>query len=213
MNQASTASRLPSSYSAKPYRRLVLLKNDSGPAFAGAGNPNGTHFSDVTVAAGLSQATWYAEGLVLDLNGDGYPDILGVSSDANYVVLGDALVYNPATGAYQASTTTGLPRPLWVSSLADLDGDGKLDLVGQDDTAGLRFFRNQGNRSFAEWTNTQDLSGLVGKWIVKLLQADMDNDGQTDLVAFETDLVGTYPDTLRQHCVCLFVAHIIQYAK
>lgn len=194
LNQASTSSRNPAYYSGKPYRRLVLLKNDSGPAFAGTGNPNGTHFSDVTAAAGLSQATWYAEGLVLDLNGDGYPDILGVSSDANYVVLGDAFVYNRTTGAYQASTTTGLPRPLWVPSLADLDGDGKPDLVAQDGTAGLRFFRNQGNGSFSELTNTQDLSGLVGKWIVKLLPADMDNDGKSDLMSFETDIVGTDTD-------------------
>jgi len=194
LNQASTSSRNQAYYSGKPYHRLVLMKNDSGPAFAGTGNPNGTHFSDVTVAAGLSQTTWSAEGLVLDLNGDGYPDILGVSVDANYAVLGDAFVYNSATGTYQASTTSGLPRSLWVSSLADLDGDGKPDLVAQDDTAGLRFFRNLGNSSFAELTNTQDLSGLVGRWIVKLLPADMDNDGKTDLVSFETDHVGSYPD-------------------
>lgn len=177
-----------------PYRRLVLLQNDSGTAFANAGNPNGTHFSDVTAAVGLSQATASAEGLVVDLNGDGYPDILGMAADANNTVLGNAFVYAPSTGTYQIKSTTGLPRPLSLSALIDLDGDGKPDLVAQDATAGLRFFRNLGNLGFTEWTNTTDLTGLVGKWFVKFVPADMDNDGKMDLVIFETDQVGTAPN-------------------
>lgn len=196
MNDINPATSIQAYLSSKPYQRLVLLKNDSGSAFATQDNPAGHHFSDVTTAVGLGQAAWYAEGLVLDLNQDGYPDILGVSSDANYNVLGDTFVYNPATGTYVVSTTSGLPRPLWFASLADLNGDGKPDVIAQDGTAGLRFFRNNGGSNFTELTNTQNLSDLVGKWFVKFLPADMDNDGITDLVTFETDFSGQYPDWL-----------------
>lgn len=196
LDQVSTSSSLSRNYASTPYRRLVLFKNDSGPSFANAGNPNGSHFSDVTTAVGLSQATWYAEGRVLDLNGDGYPDILGVAADANYTVLGDAFVYVPATGTYQLRSTAGLPRPLWNASLVDLDSDGKPDLVAQDGTAGLRFFRNLGNLGFAEWTNSADLTSLVGRWFVKFIPADMDDDGKMDLLIVETDQVGTHPNQL-----------------
>lgn len=180
LNQVSTSSYSPSYYSTKAYRRLVLFQN------------NGIGFSDVTASVGLNSAAWHAEGLVLDLNGDGYPDILGTSVDANYSVLGDAYIFNPISGTYTVTTTSGLPRPLWVSSVADLNGDGKLDIVAQDGTLGMRFFRNLGNGSFSEWGNTYSLSGLVGDWLVKILPADMDNDGLTDLVLFETEHTGTY---------------------
>lgn len=175
LNQVSTSSYSPSYYSTKPYRRLVLFQN------------NGSGFTDVTASVGLSSAVWYAEGLVLDLNRDGYPDILGTSADANYNVLGDAYIFNPSNGTYAVTTISGLPRPLFVSSLADLDGDGKMDILAQDYTAGMRFFRNLGNGSFSEWSNAYSLSGLAGDWLVKILPADMDNDGLTDLVLFETD--------------------------
>lgn len=175
LGQVSTSSYSQSYYSTKPYRRLVLFQN------------NGSGFSDVTASVGLNSAAWYAEGLVLDLNGDGYPDILGTSADASYNVLGDAYIFNPSNGTYAATTISGLPRPLFVSSLADLDGDGKLDILAQDYTAGMRFFRNLGNGSFSEWSNANSLSGLAGDWLVKIHPADMDNDGWTDLVLFETD--------------------------
>lgn len=91
-------------------------------------------------------------------------------------------------------STSGLPRPLWVPALADLDSDGKIDVVAQDYTAGLRFFRNNGNGSFTEWVSTQDLSRLGGRWWASMVPADMDNDGLMDLVTFESDFVGACPN-------------------
>lgn len=183
----------PALLSGKPYRRLVLFKNDSGPTYVTAGNPSGTHFSDVTVATGLDKAVWYAEGLILDLDQDGYPDILGTSAGSNNIVLGDAFRYNPSTSTYQPYTTSGLPRPLWVGSLVDFNSDGRPDLVAQD-AIGLRFFQNLGNGSFSEWTGTQNLSSLVGADWVSVIPADIDNDGLTDLATFETDYLGEYPN-------------------
>lgn len=194
LDDVSSLTHNPAYLSNKPYRRLVLLKNDSGAAYAAPGNPGGTHFTDVTVTVGLDKAAWYAEGLVLDLNQDGYPDILGTSRTADYTILGDAFVFSPATGTYQVVSTSGLPRPLWVPALADLDSDGKIDVVAQDYTAGLRFFRNNGNGSFTEWVSTQDLSRLGGRWWASMVPADMDNDGLMDLVTFESDFVGAYPN-------------------
>lgn len=179
LNNSGTSSYYHPEYHAKtPFRRLVLMKNDSGST--------GTHFSDVTVAVGLGNASWYAEGIVLDLNQDGYPDILGTSVSES-TILGDAWVFSKATGTYIPAMTAGIPRPSWgVEAVVDLDNDGKLDLVISDSTKGLRFFRNQGNTSFSEWGNTLDLSALAGKLLVKTVPADINNDGRFDLVVFET---------------------------
>lgn len=193
MNPFYSYSTIPPYMSDKPYRRLVLFKNDTGVAYVETGNSNGTHFSDVTATVGLDKAIWYAEGLVLDLNGDGYLDILGNVIDANYIHLGDAFVFNPVTGTYAPATIAGLPRPLWLAALADLDGDTRPDIVAQDGAAGLRFFSNDGNLAFTELINTQNLSGLVGTWFAKFVSADIDNDGRSDIVTFETDISGEWP--------------------
>lgn len=91
-------------------------------------------------------------------------------------------------------TTTGLPRPLSKAGLIDIDGDGKLDLVAQDASAGLRFYRNPGTLAFTAWTNATPLTPFTGRWIAQYIPADMDNDGKTDLLLIETDQEGTAPD-------------------
>ena len=193
LDPATTSSSNASYKAATAFRRLVLFKNDSGTSYVTADNPNGTHFTDVTTTVGLNTATTTAEGLVLDLNNDGYPDILGQAKNTAGTLLGDAYVFNPATGAYTPMTTTGLPRPLSKAGLIDIDGDGKLDLVTQDASAGLSFYRNPGTLAFTAWTNATPLTPFTGRWISQFLPADMDNDSQTDLVLVETDQEGVSP--------------------
>lgn len=194
LDPATTNSSNASYKAATAFRRLVLFKNDSGTSYVTTDNPNGRHFTDVTTAVGLNTATPDAEGLVLDLNNDGYPDILGQAKNTAGTLLGDAYIYTPATGVYTPMTTTGLPRPLTKAGLIDVDGDGKLDLVAQDASAGLRFYRNPGTLAFTAWTNATPLTPFTGRWIAQYIPADMDNDGKTDLLLIETDQEGVSPN-------------------
>lgn len=68
------------------------------------------------------------------------------------------------------------------SILEDFDGDGHLDLMasswGLRDP--LRYFHNNGDGSFSDWTSRGGLSGEWGG--LNLLQADYNNDGYPDVL-------------------------------
>ncbi|HJO05024.1 MAG TPA: VCBS repeat-containing protein, partial [Acidobacteriota bacterium] len=64
----------------------------------------------------------------------------------------------------------------------DFDNDGYLDVVSstQDSNELLSFFRNQGDGSFAELTESANLVGIFGG--LNINQADYDNDGDLDIL-------------------------------
>lgn len=190
MDESTTGNYSSGYTTSKPYRRLVLMKNDSGSAYISTNNPNGTHFSDVTTAVGLDTlASWATPGTVVDLNHDGYPDLIDTMFNGTSWV-GSALLYDKVSGTYKQITTPGLPSLTASHSMVDLDGDGQLDLVTYDGTKGLRFFRNNGDLSFTEWPNNSDLSQLAGHDVEKIIPADMNNDGRQDFVVIETEIGG-----------------------
>ena len=67
------------------------------------------------------------------------------------------------------------------SVVDDFDGDGLLDIVASSRglTDPLRFFRNEGDGTFDEWTERAGLRGQLGG--LNLAHADYDNDGDADL--------------------------------
>ena len=85
------------------------------------------------------------------------------------------------------------------SIVDDFDNDGYLDVVasswGLDDQ--LRYFRNQGDGTFAERTEQAGLTGQIGG--LNICQADYDNDGHRDILvlrgAWLADL-GHHPNSL-----------------
>ena len=72
----------------------------------------------------------------------------------------------------------------------DFDGDGWLDVVVSDmDPSGqLRFFRNNGDGSFTERTEEAGLNGIAGG--LNIVQADYDNDGDTDVLVLRGAWLG-----------------------
>jgi len=81
----------------------------------------------------------------------------------------------------------------------DFDGDGDLDVVTSTcDTAGpIRFFRNEGDGSFADQTEAAGLARLRGG--INLVQADYDNDGDPDVLVLRGawyGAAGRHPNSL-----------------
>ena len=84
----------------------------------------------------------------------------------------------------------------------DFDGDGLLDVMvsswGPRDP--LRLFRNRGDGRFEERTTEAGLDGLTGG--LNLIQADYDNDGDTDVLVLRGAWLGTsgaHPNSLLQN--------------
>ncbi len=85
----------------------------------------------------------------------------------------------------------------------DFDKDGWLDVVVSDwsPSGQLRYFRNEGGGFFAERTQEAGLTGLYGG--LNLLQADFDNDDDTDIFvlrgAWLEEAGRRYPNSLLQN--------------
>ncbi|QNN65266.1 VCBS repeat-containing protein [Sphingomonas rhizophila] len=118
--------------------------------------------------------------MATDMNGDGYLDLFILSADlyASYAV---QVLINNGDGAFNDETAERLPSTAGVSNhrfmhLADMNGDGALDLILQTGDA-TRFFLNDGSGHYVAlpadflFTNS-DYAFLPG---------DFDEDGRTDI--------------------------------
>ncbi len=130
-----------------------------------------------------------------DFDGDGKLD-LAVANSGNYSGGTGSLVLFKGDGkgnfSQTASFTSTGPSPAWVAA-ADLNGDGKPDLVVADtgsisdtsDEGALYVLLNQGNGSFGQPTVY-----LAGALPGALAIGDMNGDGKPDLVVFDTQGLG-----------------------
>jgi hypothetical protein len=181
---------------AHEYESDQLLRND------------GTHFTDVTKAAGLYNYGFSLSSLVHDFNEDGRPDIFV----ANDYIGSDNIYINQGNGTFKDQASTYLRHSslnTMGSDLADLNGDGLPDLVTVDMLAddpvrvkslengmrpdrynsltrlgyGHQMMRNQmqinNGNGFSEMGEMAGISATDWSWAPLL--TDFDNDGNTDV--------------------------------
>ena len=189
-------------------RVVVDLRNTGRVDILGFGNP-GVYVSlnngnlDFTAASlvldqfGYNQ-TWRTERhlrYVQDVNGDGYPDIVGFGENNVYISTGNG------DGTFQALkivlvdefsigvnwTVADNPR-----FLADLTGDGRLDIIGFGDD-GVYVSLNTGGITFGDVTKVLDTFGLNDGWSVENPRfiADINGDGLGDIIGLGNEGVYT----------------------
>jgi hypothetical protein len=153
-----------------PPKNMSILLNSGGGVF-GAAIINPTSYPPVSIALG-------------DVNGDGKLDIAFAGFDVNPVLAGHAgVLLNQGNGLFVASPTT---YPLADGSrtikLADLNGDGKPDLVVGTVHGTVSVMPGQGNATFGA---PADFAGRS----YAIATGDLDGDGALDLVTGNGDVV------------------------
>lgn len=167
-------------------------------------NEGGGRYVDVTTASGLSDKGYGLSAAIGDVNDDGWPDIF-VSNDFEER---DILWINQKDGTFVNRAQQQLPYMSWASmgsDIADINGDGMLDVVTLDmlprsnyrrqtQLGGMSiygpffdslqrvqncYFLNRGNGNFVEIGHLSGISATDWSWCV--LAADFDLDGGQDL--------------------------------
>lgn len=135
--------------------------------FHGYGNGTFGTFHVVPNTSGLTGRRVYAG----DFNGDGHLDLVAIHSMGAMVLLNDP----QGTGNFNSSNGISAYEPMQSGAVADLDGDGVLDIV----TAGsnLAVWHGLGNGHF---TLLQSQPIAVGPFDTQL--GDLDMDGLPDAV-------------------------------
>lgn len=115
-----------------------------------------------------------------DFNNDGHPDLALIHGSAVQVVFGQSSERSQITLPFSATTACPI----------DYDNDGWLDLcvagesVGAEETNGLlRLYRNKGGNQFSDQSERAGLLALRTRPVSKLIPADADSDGDTDVLA------------------------------
>lgn len=168
-----------------------LLLTTNGGLLVALNTGNQTYAAPVAISLGalISCNLEYID--VGDLNGDGSPDIVaayGGDSSCNSEFPGNQpsgffILLNNGTGSFTASFQPfGLSA--YLVKLADLNGDGKLDLVLSDaDSTNLFDYLydipGNGDGTFNTGASQYLLENTV---VTSIIPGDFDGDGKTDLV-------------------------------
>lgn len=150
-----------------------LYHNNGGRSFTNVAAAAGVNFTNPTVEDG-----WGACFGDIDLDGD-LDLIVGGSTSNN---AGSKLFRNNGNGTFTnitGSLFTGVPGIFGFSpALADMNGDFFPDLLFVGDFGTSRYFKNNGNGTFTQWTSQsgscQEENGMGQT------RGDFDNDGKID---------------------------------
>lgn len=135
------------------------------------------YYSAVSTSNGYS--TNVASG---DFNGDGYADI--AVANCCDVAMGVSVFLSNPDGSLQPAVNYGSDGSMYQVQVADVNGDGKLDLVASDLNGWVQIFTGNGDGSFTVGSTYS--TDVVANTPVGLVIADFNKDGHPDLAVLNT---------------------------
>jgi len=154
------------------------LHCEDGPAAVLLGNGDGTFQPAVPYYCYESPQSI----AVADVNGDGKLDlVVGTSAIENIVTLGEIDVFlGNGDGTFQQAVTYDSGQGAWGVAVADLNGDGKLDIVSAEVQGGIGVLLGNGDGTFQ-----QPVIYESGYAVGTVAVADLNGDGKPDVVSAE----------------------------
>ena len=169
----------------------LLLGNKIDPGSSASGSLQ--HFENVGTRSAPAfrargripvAAAFHLAPALGDLDGDGDPDlVLGTWRDALLYFRNEGTRVAPKFVLADSALLTLTRGSHAAPSLADLDGDGDLDLLVGEASGSVNYYRNDGTPAAARFTLVSDeWEGIAGGRRSAPRAADVDGDGDLDLV-------------------------------
>jgi hypothetical protein len=148
---------------------IAAMDNSTGLVQIFNGVGDGTFTTGPTMVTGDTDSRTI---VAVDLNGDGYPDVAVANNGGSNV----GVILNDGTGALLAPVNYALSKPATDIALADLNADGKLDLIALQQCGCVAVMLGNGDGTFGA---ESDVS--VGNSPFQLAVGDLNGDGKLDL--------------------------------
>ena len=130
----------------------------------------------------------FATGAVSDIDGDGSPDIIASNALSGIV---EYYRWNPLSGAFDDGVPTGVTGAPTSMAVADLDDDGDEDIVVSNGLS-ISWIRNETAFDIGvgdiviSFSSAISIDSLSGQTIAPIAVADIDQDGDVDVITTDS---------------------------
>jgi hypothetical protein len=140
------------------------------------------HYAQAVVGYGFDQIYSLYQSQIVDMNGDGVPDIVAAGPNGIYIT------YGQKNGSFASAFAPEVAEVIGYPTVADFNGDGIPDIAATGDTA-IKLSLGKGDGTFGAPTALSNNNGAIdfstplSATNAHILHGDFNGDGKLDLLA------------------------------